>query len=53
MRRKILRGAAVSPEEVVDLYADLDPLSRAHQQAQDKRVAGEKFGDIPQLYVRV
>ena len=36
-----------SPEEVVDLYADLDPLSRAHHQAQDKKIAGEKFGDIP------
>ena len=42
-----------SPEEVVDPYADLDPLSRAHHQAQDKKIAGEKFGDIPQLHVRV
>ena len=28
--------------EVVDPYQDLDPLSRAHHQAQDKRLEGGK-----------
>ena len=39
--------------EVVDPYQDLDPLSRAHHQAQDKRLEGGKFGDVPQLYVKM